>query len=111
MDEKIQLYSSLQKESLEIQKAQKEKKKLLKTLHKEIECYMKDHDINVLQIPDGEIKLCDKKVNQTFKLQSIKNKLVQKLKCKEEEISELAESLVSEKVFTTEQCVKINFFK
>ncbi len=110
MDEKINLLCQLQRETLEIQKIQKDKRKILKKLQKEIEEYMKQKEIEILPIPGGELQICDKKINQTFKLQSIKDKLVEKLKCKEDEISELAESLVSEKIFITKKHMKINFF-
>jgi hypothetical protein len=109
MDEKISMYFSLCKEHSLIQKQQSEKKKVIKQLENDIKDYMRDKQLESLQLENGSIQICDKKINQAFKLQTIKDKLVEKLKCKEDEISDLAESLVSNKVFKTEKTLKIKY--
>lgn len=61
-----------------------------------------------ISLKDGEIILYDKKVSQSFKRPAIIEKLTEKLHCDEKKAEDIAESILTNKVFTLEKKIKAN---
>jgi hypothetical protein len=108
IQEKFKLYIELNKEITEFRKKQREQKKILDQLEKEIFDYMSNNNMDNISLKDGEIVLYDKKVSQSFKRPAIVEKLTEKLRCDEKKAEDIAESILSNKVFTLEKKIKAN---
>lgn len=106
IQEKFKLYLEMQKEIVEFRKKQKEQKKNLQNLEDEIKEYMKNNDMDSIALKEGEIILYDRKVSQTYKKETIVEKLTEKLRGDERQAEELADSIVSNKVFTVERKIR-----
>lgn len=111
IEEKLKLYIDLQKEITAFRKKQSEQKKVLQSLEQEIHEYMKTNDLTNLSLKDGEIILYEKKTNQSFKRPAIVEKISEYLKCDEDKAEKLAESILTNKVFTIESKIKANIKK
>jgi hypothetical protein len=108
IQEKFKLYIELNKEITEFRKKQRDQKKILDQLEKEIFSYMSDNNMDNISLKDGEIVLYDKKVSQSFKRPAIIEKLTEKLHCDEKKAEDIAESILTNKVFTLEKKIKAN---
>lgn len=111
IQDKLKLYLELNKEIAEFRKKQRDQKKVLDQLEKEIFDYMSDNNMDNISLKDGEIVLYDKKVSQSFKRPAIVEKLTEKLRCDEKKAEDIAESLLSNKVYTLEKKIKVNIKK
>jgi hypothetical protein len=108
IQEKFKLYLELNKEIAEFRKKQREQKKILDKLEKEIHEYMTDNDMDNISLKDGQIVLYDKKISQSFKRPAIIEKLTEKLECDEKKAEDIAESILTNKVYTVEKKIKVN---
>jgi hypothetical protein len=111
IQEKFKLYIELQKEITAFRVKQNEQKKILQGLEKEIHEYMTTNDMENISLKDGEIVLYEKKVSQSFKRPAMIEKITEELKCNEEKAEKLAESILTNKVFTLEKKIKANIKK
>jgi hypothetical protein len=111
IQEKFKLYIELNKEITEFRKKQRDQKKVLDQLEKEIFDYMSDNNMDNISLKDGEIVLYDRKVSQSFKRPAIVEKLTEKLRCDEKKAEDIAESILTNKVFTVEKKIKANIKK
>jgi CO dehydrogenase/acetyl-CoA synthase gamma subunit (corrinoid Fe-S protein) len=106
IEEKLKVYLEINKELVEFRKKQKEQKKVLINLEKEIHEYMLNNKMDSINIGGSKIILYDKKINQSFKRSAIIEKLTEKLD--EKKAEELAESILTNKVFTIEKKLKVD---
>jgi hypothetical protein len=111
IQEKLKLYVELNKEISEFRKKQRDQKKVLDQLEKEIFDYMSDNNMENISLKDGDIIIYDKKVSQSFKRPAIVEKLTEKLRCDEKKAEDIAESLLTNKVYTLEKKIKVNIKK
>lgn len=111
IQEKFKLYLEINKEITEFRKKQRDQKKVLQQLEQEIFDYMNENNMDSISLKDGEIVLYDRKVSQSFKRPAIVEKLTEKLKCDEKKAEDIAESILTNKVFTVEKKVKANIKK
>ena len=111
IQEKFKLYLELNKEIVEFRKKQREQKKVLDQLEKEMHDYMSDNNMDSISLKDGEIVLYDRKVSQSFKRPAIVEKLTEKLRCDEKKAEDIAESILTNKVYTVEKKIKVNIKK
>lgn len=111
IQEKLKLYVELNKEITEFRKKQRDQKKVLDQLEKEIFDYMSDNNMENISLKDGDIIIYDKKVSQSFKKPAIVEKLTEKLRCDEKKAEDIAESLLTNKVYTLEKKIKVNIKK
>ena len=111
IQEKFKLYLDINKEITEFRKKQREQKKMLQQLEQEIFDYMSDNNMDSINLKDGEIVLYDRKVSQSFKRPAIVEKLTEKLRCDEKKAEDIAESILTNKVFTVEKKLKANIKK
>lgn len=109
--EKIKAYMQLNKEIAELRKGQAERKKSLQTLESEIKEYMEKNEMDSISTKDGEIVLYDRKVNQSFKKETMVDKLTEELKGDDKKAEKLVESIISNKVFTVQKTIKANLKK
>lgn len=106
IQEKFKLYIALQKEIAEFRKKQTEQKKVLQTLEADIQEYMLNEGLDNITLADGEIVIYQRKTNNSMKKPAMTEKIAEKLKCTDEKAEELAEALLGNKVFTTENKIK-----
>ena len=111
IQEKFKLYLELNKEIAEFRKKQREQKKIVEQLENEIHDYMNDNNLDNISLKDGEIVLYDRKVSQSFKRPVIVEKLTEKLKCDEKKAEDIAESILTNKVYTVQKKLKVNIKK
>jgi hypothetical protein len=111
IQEKFKLYIELNKEIAEFRKKQRDQKKVLDQLEREIHDYMADNNMDNISLKDGEIVLYDKKISQSFKRPAIIEKLTEKLRCDEKKAEDIAESILTNKVYTLEKKIKANIKK
>jgi len=111
IQDKFKLYLNLHKEIAEFRKYLNTKKKLVQNLEDEIKEYMKDNEMDSINCADGEIILGDFKVSQTYKKDTIVEKLTEKLKGNNELAENLADSIITNKVFLTSKKLKAKLKK
>jgi hypothetical protein len=107
IQEKLNKYLEINKHITDFRKKVSEYKKTLVSLENEIQEYMKDNDLNTLDLKEGKIILYDRKISQSFKKQSISDLLKEKLKCDNEKAQTLAESILTNKTFKVEKKLKV----
>jgi hypothetical protein len=111
IQEKFKLYIELNKEIAEFRKKQRDQKKVLDQLEREIYDYMADNNMDNISLKDGDIVFYDKKISQSLKRPAIIEKLTEKLRCDEKKAEDIAESILSNKVYTLEKKIKANIKK
>jgi len=111
IQEKLKLYMELNKEIAEFRKKQRDQKKVLDQLEKEIFEYMSNNSMDSISLKDGEIVLYDKKIRQSFKRPVIVETLTEKLRCDEKKAEDIAESILNNKVYVVEKKIKVNIKK
>ena len=111
IQDKLKLYLELNKEITEFRKKQRDQKKIIEGLEKDIFDYMSNNNMDNISLKDGEIVLYDKKTSQSFKRPAIVEKLTEKLKCDEKKAEDIAESLLTNKVYSVEKKIKVNIKK
>jgi hypothetical protein len=98
-------YISINKELVGLRKQQAELKKKAKVLEQQIKDYMINNQMDSISLKDGEIVLYDKKIPQTFKKESIVEKLTEQLK-DSQKAEELTESILQNKKYVLENKIK-----
>lgn len=111
IQDKFKLYLELNKEIALFRKKQADQKKILQNLEDEIKSYMKENQMDSISLNEGEILLYDRKISQSFKKETIVEKLTEKLKGNGELAESLAESIVTNKVFNIESKIKAKIKK
>jgi hypothetical protein len=98
-------YITINKELVALRKQQAELKKKAKVLEQQIKDYMINNMMDSISLKDGEIVLYDKKIPQTFKKESIVEKLTEQLK-DSQKAEELTESILQNKKYVLENKIK-----
>ena len=98
-------YLDLNRQLAELRKQTKEIKDKTTELEKEIMTYMLDNSLDNISLKDGEIVLYQKKISQTFKKETIVEKLKERLR-DVTQAEELTDSILSNKTFTVQDKVK-----
>jgi DNA repair ATPase RecN len=98
-------YLNLNRELSKLRKQQKELKNKADNLEKQIKDYMTHNEMDSISLKEGEIVLYSKKISQTFKKDSIIEKLTEKLN-DSQKAEELANSIISNKKFLVEDKIK-----
>lgn len=111
IQDKLKLYIELNKEIAAFRKKQADQKKVVQQLENEIHDYMTTNDLDSIPLKDGDIVLYEKKVSQSFKRPAIIDKITEELGCDGSKAEKLAESILTNKVFTVETKVKANIKK
>lgn len=111
IEEKLKLFIELNKEIAVFRKKQSEQKKILCSLEKEIQEYMTNNSLDSIPLKDGNIILYERKISQSFKKPAIVEKITEELKCDEKKAEKLAESILTNKVYTVETKIKANIKK
>jgi Zn-dependent M32 family carboxypeptidase len=105
IQEKVKEYILINKELVEMRKHIKEYKKKADLIDADIKEYMTNNDMDSISIPEGEIVMYQHKIAQTFKKDNILKSISSKIK--DSKLSEeIAESIVNNKAFTTEDKIK-----
>ena len=104
---KLQQYINLQKEILEFKKKQKENSKILFALEKDIKDYMETNNTDSIPFQDGEIVLYERKINQAFKKRNLTKKLKDTLHIDVDKASEIANTIIKDKVFNVQPRIKL----
>jgi hypothetical protein len=98
-------YLELNKELAVLRKQQKDIKTKITEREKAIKEYMIDNDMDSIALKDGEIILYARKISQTFKKESIVEKLTEKLN-DPKRAEELTESILQNKKFVVEDKIR-----
>ena len=110
IQEKFDLYVKINKEIAEFRRKQAEQKKLLTNLEQEIQQYMIDNQLDSVSLKEGQIVLFEAKKSETFKKETMVDLLTEKLK-DEKKAEAIVESIISNKIFSVTQRLKINLKK
>lgn len=102
---KMKKYITINKQVAELRKQMKTLQDENKSLESEIKDYMTQNDLDEIKLDDANIVLFQKKVPQTFKKESIKEKLEEKLK-DSRKAEELTDVILKNKSFTVEDKIK-----
>lgn len=105
VQEKFKEYLDLNKELSLLRKQLKEKKQVVDLLEKDIKNYMTDNNMDSIAMKDGEIVLYSKKISQTFKKDTIVEKLTEQLK-DVQKAEALTQSIMQNKKFIVEDKIK-----
>lgn len=111
ISEKLKVYLEINKKMMELRKLMTDYKKSSSNIESDIQDYMEKHNMDNILLKEGEIVKYERKVNQSFKKDSIVEKLTEKLKGDDKKAEELAESILSNKVFKLETKLKVNIKK
>lgn len=98
-------YLNLNKQLSVVRKQQKDLKKTVDKLEKEIKEYMTQNDMDSIVIKEGEIIMYSKKIPQTFKKESIIEKLTEKLN-DSNKAEELTQCILQNKTFLVEDKIR-----
>ena len=98
-------YLELSKELTNTREIQKEIKKKMDSIEKSIKEYMTSNEMDSITLKDGEIVLYNKKIPQTFKKETIVEKLTEELK-DQNKAEELTKSIIQNKKFIVENKLK-----
>lgn len=103
--QKLEQYLQVNKELSEMRKQQKEHKKTIDLLEKDIQDYMTQNNLDSISTSTGEIILYEKKTSQTFKKDTMVEKLTHELK--DPLVAEkIVDSIISNKVFVTQPKIR-----
>lgn len=105
IQEKFKEYLELNKELSELRKQLKEKKQTVDDLEKDIKEYMTNNHMDSISMKDGEIVMYSKKISQTFKKDTIMEKLTEQLK-DSQKAEALTQSIVQNKKYIVEDKIK-----
>jgi uncharacterized protein involved in exopolysaccharide biosynthesis len=106
VNELFKQYIDLSKQINDLKEQQKTIKKEVEKIEKSIKEYMKNNDMDSISLKDAEIVLYDKKISQTFKKETITEKLTEEL-ADPNKAEELAKSIVQNKKFIVENKIKV----
>jgi hypothetical protein len=99
-------YIDLSKEIQNLRNQQKELKNKMTKIELLIKEYMKNNEMDSISLNEAEIVLYDKKISQTFKKETITEKLTEELS-DPSKAEELAKSIVQNKKFLIENKIKV----
>ena len=99
-------YIDLSKEIQNLRNQQKEVKNKMNKIELLIKEYMKNNEMDSISLNEAEIVLYDKKISQTFKKETITEKLTEELS-DPSKAEELAKSIVQNKKFLIENKIKV----
>lgn len=102
---KFSEYLNLTKELAALRKQQKAIKDKAVSLEKEIKTYMVNNALDNISLKEGEIVLYPKKISQTFKKETIIERLAESLQ-DQDKAEELTNSILSNKIFLVEDKIK-----
>lgn len=102
LQEKFTLYLELNKELAQLRKQQRQLKTKVTDMEKDIKEYMTKNEMDSIALKEGEIILYNKKIPQTFKKESIVEKINETLK-DSQKAEELTESILHNKKFLLEE--------
>ncbi len=105
VQQKFAEYLQLNKDLTALRKQQKELKKKSDALEKEIKEYMTKNEMDSITMREGEIVMYAKKIPQTFKKESIVEKLTEKLN-DSQKAEELTQSILANKKYLVEDKIK-----
>lgn len=105
IQEKFSAFISVNKDLGSLRKQIKDLKNKADALEKEIKNYMTSNDMDSISTKDGEIVLYSRKISQTFKKETIVEKLTEKLN-DSVKAEELTQSIMQNKKFLVEDKVK-----
>lgn len=105
LQEKFTSYLELNKELAVLRKQQRELKSRLTNIEKDIKEYMTQNEMDSIALKDGEIVLYNKKIPQTFKKDTIVEKLTETLK-DSKKAEQLTDSILHNKKFLVEEKIR-----
>lgn len=105
IQDKLVDYIKMNKDIAVLRKQHLEMKKRAQSLEEEIKKYMIENDMESISLKEGEIVLYEKKINQTFKKESIVEKLTEKLQ-DSQKAEELTQSILKNNKYVVEEKVK-----
>lgn len=105
LQEKFTVFLELNKELAVLRKQQRNLKTKIVEMEKDIKEYMNKNDMDSIALKDGEIILYNKKIPQTFKKETIVEKLTESLK-DSQRAEELTESILHNKKFVVEEKIR-----
>jgi hypothetical protein len=105
IQEKLSQYIEFNKQLANLRNGLKTLKKQTQDLEKEIKEYMTKNDMDSISLKDGEIVLYSRKISQTFKKETIVEKLTEELK-DSEKAERLTQSILENKKFIVEDKIK-----
>lgn len=105
VNEKLAEYIVVMKELTELRKVQREVKKKVDELEKYIKEYMTQNNMESITVKGGEIVLYPRKISQTYRKETIVEKLTEKLN-DSKKAEELTESIITNKKFIVEDKVR-----
>lgn len=111
ISDKFKVYLDTNKKIMELRKLISNYKKIVDNIESEITEYMEKNKMDNILLKDGEIVKYERKVNQSFKKDNIVDKLTEKLKGDDKKAEELADSILTNKIFKLETKLKVNIKK
>lgn len=105
IQKQLSQYIEYNKQSVSLRSQLKDLKKETQKLENEIKEYMTKNDMDSISLKDGEIVLYSRKISQTFKKETIVEKLTEELK-DSSKAEQLAQSILENKKFIVEDKVK-----
>lgn len=105
LQEKFTEYLELNKELTQLRKQQRVVKSKATELEKEIKEYMTKNEMDSIALKEGEIILYNKKIPQTFKKETIVEKINETLN-DSEKAEALTESILHNKKFVVEEKIR-----
>ena len=111
ISDKFKVYLETNKKIMELRKLISDYKKIVDNIESEITEYMEKNKMDNILLKDGEIVKYERKVNQSFKKDNIVDKLTEKLKGDDKKAEELADSILTNKIFKLETKLKVNIKK
>lgn len=104
--DKLVQYLEINKNLAGVRQQAKELKQKSDSIEKEIKEYMSTNNMDSISLPSGEIVMYEKKISQTFKKTSMVEKLRDELRGDEKKAEALVESILSNKSYTVQTCLK-----
>lgn len=105
VEDTLTKYIELNKTLSSLRKQQKEIKDQVTQMERDIHEYMTENNMDSINLKDGEIVLYTKKISQTFKKDTIVEKLAEKLQ-DQTKAEDIAMSILENKKYTTKQQIK-----
>jgi urocanate hydratase len=105
IQERFREYLNMNKELAELRQKIKGKKQEVEAMEKEIKEYMVKNNMDSIAMKDGEIVLYSKKISQTFKKETIVEKLTEELN-DSQKAEKLTQSILQNKKYILEDKIK-----
>lgn len=105
IQDKFREFLSMNEEITNLRQQVKKKKEQIDHLEKEIKDYMTHNNMDSISMKDGEIVLYSRKISQTFKKDTIVEKLTEELK-DSQKAERLTQSIIQNKKYVVEEKIK-----